>query len=312
MRAHVEKNKNGAVLSFATTYDTFLVNCVALEVNASEPQYGLPDNISVDNFLSHGNVVKVTDGEPEAAKSSIANNQAENEDAGSTEYLNNEAASKRPFDDERFPFLRSRSSSSGDIVDANTMAWHNMGSNGSKSSEIALNTEIFQRKGSIVAKEFTNVDSSKMKMIDKSNNNVEQLKFSSKALESLFSKSVNNAYPISFTEKGFCIFRSAYDAVSINNLRCVKKCFAFHNGVRMFRYCGMSFIRIGYGICIKYIDTCGSRKTTVKDNGYVLFFNVSPTPFDNFNVNIRSLPYGQICKSNIKIKTIVKITLGSS
>jgi peptide deformylase len=103
-----------------------------------------------------------------------------------------------------------------------------------------------------------------------------------------------------------CVTQCVTETMCICNMKCLTDSRVCYKGVEDFAACGMCFIKVGYEVCIKYIDCDGNKKSKSKQ-GKVLFFANPDMLSPNLKVHISNPPCLKVCKDETTAK--FKVTL---
>lgn len=107
----------------------------------------------------------------------------------------------------------------------------------------------------------------------------------------------SNPWKITIQRKCHCVCKCIQKTFSVSDLFCNTKCYVYYNGIKQFKINGVTFIRVGYGICIRYKD-CDGNKKTVTQEGSVLFYEPKHC-YTHCTVNIPNPPCFKICGNEI-------------
>lgn len=109
---------------------------------------------------------------------------------------------------------------------------------------------------------------------------------------------ISNPWTIIEQHKCLCICQCICESLCICDLCCITQSYVYYNGLQQFKICGKTIIKVGYGICIKYIDCDGSEKT-IKKEGCALFLD-SPEPLCNhYTAHIPNPPCIKVCCNTV-------------
>jgi len=111
-------------------------------------------------------------------------------------------------------------------------------------------------------------------------------------------RAISNPWKITVQRKRYCVCKCIHQTFYVSDLFCNTKCYVYYNGVRPFQLNGRSYIRVGYGVCIKYKDCDGTKKNVTRE-GSVLFFEPTKPYSGNYTVHIPNLPCFKICGKTI-------------
>ncbi|MDD2268241.1 MAG: hypothetical protein PHY15_01675 [Eubacteriales bacterium] len=107
-----------------------------------------------------------------------------------------------------------------------------------------------------------------------------------------------------------CVRETVNEIVELCNAACVLDIFVFKTGYQLFENEGMRGVTVNCGICVKYTDCKGCRKTAIKDVT-VIFCNVPCNIIKNLDIQICNPPKTHFCNSAVAVEFTVKLCEGT-
>lgn len=104
-----------------------------------------------------------------------------------------------------------------------------------------------------------------------------------------------------------CVSQKVKERFHICDMFSITESCACYKGFEYFEVNGMLFIKVGYEICIKYID-CSEEKKSVRKEGTVLFFALPDMISMQLSVHI-SPPKIETCEDETTAKFTVSLCL---
>lgn len=111
----------------------------------------------------------------------------------------------------------------------------------------------------------------------------------------------SNPWKITAKRKDGCVCEYVHETICTSG-SCVEECFISYNGVQRLKWDGKTFIRVGYGICVKYRD-CDGRIKTITKQGSTLFFE--PPGCGSYTVYFSNPPFSKVCQNTISVEFAV-------
>lgn len=108
----------------------------------------------------------------------------------------------------------------------------------------------------------------------------------------------SNPWKIKVKHKHHCICECVCQTLCVCDLCCIIESYAYYNGIKEFVIFGRTVIQVRYGICIKYVDCHGNKKTVTKE-GNVMFFELPEMFSNNYTVHIPNPPCVKVCGNTV-------------
>jgi len=119
-------------------------------------------------------------------------------------------------------------------------------------------------------------------------------------------RATSNPWIITLQDKCSCFCECICKCFWVWNLRQVIDSYIYYKSTEQLKCNGKTYIRIDYGICIKYIAFNGQKKTIINE-GKVLFL-VTPEMLEkNYIVHISNPPNTKVCNKKIMVKAFVEL-----